>query len=281
MAGSQLPVVGVKALGYGRLSPRVRRILKNRARVAARREAAPVLAADRQAFGAANAAYGVQARSAQAATGMVEGSLTQALRGLKSSGLQGRYLRQAQSEFVSRQADAASALPGLLAGASEERNKALREAHTELRKARTSMQTNAAQKFNEGLGSANSSAASYLKAQSGGGSILDPKAMASAAIAFKDAMATWVQNPADKKTGKRLQQINPLQTQDQLRAFAVGLEKGYAGFNLPEAMAVVNRFAAMRQRQLRQVGQHKRPFRAVSPLVKKTTPLYKPFNAGP
>ena len=79
MARRKIPVVGSKGLHVAQLSPEVRRILAHRSRKAARREYAPVLRADRAAFGAANRNYRTEARSVRGATNMVQNSLDQVL----------------------------------------------------------------------------------------------------------------------------------------------------------------------------------------------------------
>lgn len=163
MARKKIPVVGTKQLHLAQLSPEARRILHHRAMSAARREYAPALAADREAFGVANQAYRTQAQSVRGATGMVEGALTQALKGLKGSGLSGGYLKQVQHELTARQADAASAVPFLLSDAASERSKAIREARTGLIGDRAEMKKSGLSAFNQLLKEERGNASEALK----------------------------------------------------------------------------------------------------------------------
>ena len=245
-----IPVVGAKQLHPVQLSPQVRRIEAHRTREAARREAAPVLASDRSAFGAANREYRTQARSARGATSAVQGSLAEALGGLKASGLSGRYLQQARNEFMSREADAASALPALLAGAQEERSKAILDARQQLLSDRAQMQQSAASDFNQRLKELRGQGSSVLKseekeAESGGLSKSELKSLENAGIALHDAIAQWKKDP-------ELQAGNPLQTKEDWLKLAHGLTKEYDGFGLAEAAKVI---AALRRRWQKHPGK--------------------------
>lgn len=249
MARKQIPTVGTKGLNVAQLTPGVRRILHRRSQRAAQREYAPVLAADRAAARGVNQDFQGEARSIRGATGMVESALGQALAGLKGAGLSGRYLNQARSEFTSRAADAASAIPALLAGAQEERSNALREVQQKILEDRASKQQSGASKFNSALDEERNAASSVLKKRAEdlkgpGGVKFDPKALANADIALKDALTTWQKNPAVKgPDGSEvpLQSLNPLRTTGDWRRFAQGLAKGYDGFNLAEAWEVIKR----------------------------------------
>ncbi|MGH2973892.1 MAG: hypothetical protein ACRDLL_03360 [Solirubrobacterales bacterium] len=249
MARRRIPTVGTKGLHVAQLTPEVRSLLHHRAQREAHREFAPTLAADRTAFGAANRGYRREARSIRGATNMVESELGQALAGLKGSGLSGRYLQQARSEFTSRAADAASAIPALLAGAREERSDALAEAQQKLLGDRASQQGSAAQKFNSALRSQRDKASTILKERaekvaSKSGVEFDPKALANADIALKDALTTWQKNPEVKGPDGNtvpVQELNPLRAVGDWRGLAQQMTKLYDGFDLAEAWEVIKR----------------------------------------
>lgn len=160
-----LPVVTPRDLNLVRLSPQARRILRHRANAAARREYAPVLAADRAAFAAANRAYGQAASGARGATSTVENILGRALRQTRGSGLQGGYLKQVLHEIAARQGDAAQALPFLLSDAAQTRQSAILDAQQQLLGDRADMRSGAASSFNQLLKEARTSGASELKSR--------------------------------------------------------------------------------------------------------------------
>lgn len=246
----RIPVVGSSQLHTVQISPEVRRIEARRARRAARRESAPILAADRGAFSQAKRDYRTEASSAKGATNMVEGTLVRALAGLKTSGLSGRYLQQATKEFTSRAADAASGLPFLLAEASENRGKSLRAASSQLAQDKAAMQQNAAQMFDQRLKEMREAGASALKAQSGT-EPFDPKKLQNASIALQDSLVNWAKNGEVEVDGKKvpIQTLNPLATIDDWRALAQGLTKQYDGFDLRDAMAAIRRYLAKHLKQ--------------------------------
>jgi hypothetical protein len=259
-----LPTVGAKALHIAQLPPRVRKILAHRAKAAARREYAPILAADRGAFGTANRDYRAEAASARGATNATESALMQALGHVGGLGISGRYKQQLKNEFSSRAADTASALPVLLAGAQEERGDALREAQQQFASDRAQMLQSGAVKFNSELESQRDKASSVVAArqkehqeaaEDHGLTDSEVGSLNAASEALKAALATWAQNPVEKLPNgeeKHLQQINPLKTIDDWRTLAHGLEKEFDGFNLPEAMQVISDFLHSRKRALHQ-----------------------------
>ncbi len=245
-----VPVVGKKQLHIAQLSPGVRKVLARRAKEAARREYEPVKAADRRAIGLVNQEYGTQARSAQAATGMVEGTISQALKHLQSSGLSGGYLRQAANELTARQGDAASSLPFLLADAGAERRKGMIEAKTQLLSDRAQQQKSSAEKLNSLLKEERGTASSYLESQekarkqrekeakeAGQRSKSEVKALANAGIALRDAISQWKQDP-------ELREKHPLATTEDWLKLAHGLTKEYEGVSLADAVEVIKRLRA-------------------------------------
>ena len=276
----RIPVVGAKGLNVAQLSPEVRRILARRAKRAARREYAPILRADREAFGDARRDYRAEASSVRGATRMVENSLTQALRGLKGSGLKGGYLRQTQKALTSRQGDAAAAIPFLLADAAATRGEAISDARTQLRTDRASRDSAAASQFNALLKGERTKASGVLgaRAEEKGGLELDPLKLKNAEFALKVGLEKWSQNVPVKVNGEEVpfQTANSLETPAQWREFVMGLTESFGGFNAAEALEVVRRFRAKRKRQLSQVREHRRGFQNVAPLVKKLPP-YTPF----
>jgi hypothetical protein len=161
----RIPTVGTKDLHTVQLSPQIRALLKRRADEAARREFAPVLAADRAALALPKQEYRAQAAATRGAANMTEDVLAQALQGLSGSGLSGRYLQQATSELSSRQGDAAASIPFLLADAASDRAAGVAEARQQLVGDRASMLQSAASAFNSALESERSKGATALKEQ--------------------------------------------------------------------------------------------------------------------
>lgn len=259
---ARVPVVGTKELHTAQLSPRERRILHRRARKANEREYAPVLAADRQAYGAANHAYGQEASSVRGAAAMTEAALSEALRGLRSSGLSGSYLKQAVNELTSRQGDAASAIPFLLSDAREQKAKSFEETQQQIAQDRASMLQGTAQDFNSMLESARGKASTVLKeqqekreaaAENHGEGMFDPKDIQNARLALRDALATWAKNPmVEGPDGEEvhLQKLNPLQTREQWLNFAAGLDHQYSGFGLAEINHVITELLRDKNRKM-------------------------------
>lgn len=147
----RVPTVGAKQLHPVQVSPQIRQLEAHRTKEAARRAEAPVIAADRGAFGTANQQYQDEAQSDRGATGAVESTLAQALAGLKGSGLSGKYLQQAKQSFTNEAASTASSLPYLLAGAGEEKAKALAAARTQLTSDKATAESSAASAMNQRL----------------------------------------------------------------------------------------------------------------------------------
>jgi len=279
MPRKRVPVVGTRGLHVAQLSPGVRSILKRRSDAAAKREYAPVLAADRAAFGSANQRFRGERQSILGATNMAEASLSQALRGLKSAGLNGRYLRQATSELTARRGDVAGAVPFLLSDAAKERGEAIQDARMELISDRASMQQSAATKFNSALDEERNTASSLLKERAedrarDGGLEFDPRNLKNAQIALKTALENWSENPMVPVTinGEKqmvpFQEANPLKTMEQWREFAAGVSESFDGFDSVDIMEVIKR--ALRKRESKFAG----PYTTQSsvPAIREKTP---------
>lgn len=234
-----LPVLGANAINMAQLTPEVRKYLKQRATGAARREWAPVLAADRAAFEIPRAAYRTQAAATRGASQMTEDMLLNALAGLKSRGLQGTALQQAQGEITSRIGDSAQAIPFLLADAADERATGISEARQQLLEHQGQMRADAASGFNSYLDEARNAAESELEqrkneraaaadtAQSGGLD-LSPETVQQAELELKGALRKWSENPTiETPDGEEmnLQQWNPLRTDQDWARFAEELSK--------------------------------------------------------
>lgn len=259
-----LPTITPADLHIVQLSPKLRRILKQRAARANQREYAPVLAADRAAFGEANRNFRTEAGAARGASQMVEGALTKSLAGLKGSGLTGGYLKQVKNEISSRQGDTAASIPFLIADAREARNSALGEARQNFRTDRAAMLQGTAADFNSMLESARSSGSTVEKEREGrarskredeadeqktkeeeqGEGKYDPLNLENAQLALKTALSKWAKNPTVEVDGeeRKLKEINPLQTPAQWRDFAAELDKEFSGFGLAEINAVIQRY---------------------------------------
>jgi hypothetical protein len=256
---ARIPVVGPKDLHTAQLSPQERRLLHKRAAAANRREAAPVLAADRAAFGGINRTYQNEASSVRGAAQMTESVLANALRGLQGSGLSGQYLKQAVGELSSRQGDAASAIPFLLSDARENRASELGDARQQLIEDRAAMQEGTAQDFNSSLESARNDASQVLKEQqekreasAGGPSSFDGDALANAKLALRSALSKWSENPTIKVGDKEIpiQQYNPLKSKEDWLRLAHELEKEYSGFDLHDVMHVIGGLLRDRNRHM-------------------------------
>jgi hypothetical protein len=239
---NQVPVVGTRGLHTAQLSPRARTILKRRADAAARREYAPVLEAARAPIESARQGFRNEAASIRGSARMGEQSLDQALRGLASSGLKGRYLKQATQEFAARRADVASGTPYLLADARQARGEAIGEARTDLLTTRAEMKGSAASAFNQLLKEQRDKASGVLKereneSEKSSGFEFDERKLRNANIALNDALATWKSNP-------EYQEANPLTQIDHWRHLAQQMSGIYKGFDLAEAMEVIRRRVA-------------------------------------
>lgn len=222
----RIPTVGTKGLNIAQLSPEARRILKLRAKRAAQRKYAPVLAADRAAVRDANRGYGAEKRSILGATSMVQNSLTQALRGLKGSGLSGGYLRQVQNDLTSRQGDAAASIPFLLADAARERTEAVGDARAQLREDRAARASTTAEKFDTLLKEERGKASGVLKERRGGTDSelkSDPRALKIAMLAARTGYQELLKN-AGKRTEEGTE-IHPPWNDQEWRAFTLTVAK--------------------------------------------------------
>jgi hypothetical protein len=262
-----IPTVGAKDLHVVQLAPGLRKLLHHRAVAAERRAYKPILKSDRGAFGEANRAYQLEKGSAQGAAGLVQGGITQALAGLKGSGLTGGALRQAQSALTARSGQAAEAIPYLLADAGKERTEANLAARQQLTSDRAQMEQGAAQGFNSLLASARSTGSQGLKeqeehkeaeAKKEHEGLFDPKALSNARLALKAKLTEWMQNPvvpiknAQGETEEpHVQEINPLASKADWLKFAQALAKE-PGFDLSEANHVIHQLLKRRQEEAAQ-----------------------------
>jgi len=269
------PVVGVKKLNLGRLSPQVIRILKQQSMGQANRVAKayqPQIQAIAAQRGAINQTYRQEVGSARGAVGLEQAYLGKALKGAKGSGLQGQFLKQYTGALGSRMAGSASTIPFLTADAGVTRAKDLTSLSSDILKARadqaTARQKTFATEFGSGLTSARLHAASALKSQktasgSGGLSATDKRKLHSASQAFKDAYGVWQQNAkvnigtaaAPKWTTP--QKLNPLQSEADWRKFAFGLASApQYGISSWEALKVTQQYSkdVQRRRRTRRTG---------------------------
>lgn len=162
---ARIPTVGPNQVHTVQLDPKLRKILHHRAAAAARRESAPILAADREALEIPKQEYQAQAAADRGVSSTAANVLAQLLGSLDTSGLTGRYRQETAQGLKQQQAAALSSLPYLLAGAGEERAKGLTEARTQLAQDRGTMLSNAASGFNSLLASARSTGSQSLKEQ--------------------------------------------------------------------------------------------------------------------
>jgi hypothetical protein len=227
---ARVPTVGAKQLHPVQLTPEMRKILAHRSRRAAHREYSPVLAADRGAFKSANRAYRTEASSVRNATGMVENQLAQALAGLSSSGLSGKYKHQVQQEFTARQQDVASAIPFLLSNAAQERTSAIQDARGQLTSDQAQMQKSGASMFNQLLKEGREAGTSALKEQAKKHSDVKTESKEAAAevdLALTEAKRLLAAYPEEHPT-----------TPEQWAIFTGEVAKG-EGIKLPAAVKAV------------------------------------------
>lgn len=286
-----LPTVGTRALGTSKLTPKARGILKQRATGAARREYAPILAADQQAFGGVNRAFRNEKKSIVGATDIAQRSLSQAMKELARSGLSGRYLNQTRKELSARQGEVAQSIPFLLADAANERAEGIQEARSTLLGHQAEMQKSAATKFNSLLKEAQTSAASVAKERSeqrGNGEKFDwdPLKLKNAQIALARGLDAWSKNPIvtievdGEEVKMPAQEALPLKTKEEWRAFAGDLET--SGSDAAHIMEVVRRALKKRQREVRgAAGTHALATGDQSGLspMGRTAPIFRPFKA--
>jgi hypothetical protein len=212
----RIPTVGPRDVRTVQLSPRLRRIERRRTRNAAQREAAPQIHADKAALAETGKNYRTQVASIKGASQMTSSALAQALAGA-GQGLHGRYEQQLKSELLSRlKGVGAQALP-LIAEAGEERNKERTEAMQQLREDRAARDSSALAEFDQRLKELRGAGSSALKEQQekreseqegggpGGLSKSEIKALDSAAIAVKNFINDWKEQP-------ELRKLNPLRT---------------------------------------------------------------------
>lgn len=275
MRRGRIPVVGTRGLHSAQLSPELRSLLKRRSDAAAQREYAPQVAADKQAIGSVRQGFQNERKSILGATDVAQNSLSAALKGLQSSGLSGRYLKQAVGEVSGRQGDVAQSIPFLLADAAQQRNEGLTEARQELTDTRAARDQSAAAGFNSLLKSQREKASTVLgeraERKEGEGKF-DPRALENADLALKDALTAWKKNVPVEIDGQEvpIQQVNPLKTADDWRGWAKGLTDQYEGFDFVDVMEVVKRFLRRRQKHHTEGNLNKRELATIFPQ----------FNAG-
>lgn len=256
-----LPVTTPQDVNLNRLSPELRRILRQRAHAQARREYAPILEADRAALEAPQAAYRTQAQATRGAASMAENLLLSALGGLKGRGLSGSALNQTRSELTSRIGDAASSVPFLLADAAEERAAGVGEARQQLMQDRGAMLSDSAANFNSLLEKAREAGGSQIEeekdaqkaarkaaedeAMTGANGLdISPENLKNAELALKTALTGWAENPeVEGPDGEMvpLKELNPLRTDQDWRLFAQGLVENNEGFGLAAINEIIER----------------------------------------
>lgn len=259
---ARLPTVGASKLHLAQLSPQVRRVLARRAKKAAKREYAPVLKADRRAFGAANREYKAEKQSVLGATGQVENTLADALRGLKTSGLTGGALKQAQREFTSRQADTASSIPFLLGDAAKTKKAAIVDARTALIEDQAQKGKSTAEMLNQTLKEQRTAASSELKSKEGKEAEHD-KNLASDARSIRNALIVANKGYTEllQNTGKETKDgvtIHPPKTDAEWRAFITQVAKEAEGADPVDAARAVQLLRDRLNRRLHE-GKIKQP----------------------
>lgn len=269
-----VPVVGSKQLHPVQISPRVRRLEAKRARAAAHREAAPEKAAAKEGVRAARRESRRSLTSARKGTQALAGTLEQALAGLGSTGLTGRERQQTSREFSGRIADAASALPALLAGLREEGAEDIGKARRELQGVRAAEKSSAASKFNSQLEELRNAGSSAIEAEqkerqgkrgeaAEGGE--EDRGLRNAQIELTKFLDFWRKNKLVELDGKEvpIQQVNPLTSDSDWREVVKGMVEHGEGFDPTDALRAVKE---------RRAEWRKQP----TPLTPKGHTLYKP-----
>lgn len=246
---ARIPTVGTGDVHTVQLSPELRRIERRRTRRAARRAAAPVLAADKATLRETGGTYRTQVNSIRGATAMTDSALMQALQG-GLAGLSGKYRQQVKSELLARLHDASAIVPALVAEAGENRQKESGEARQQLREDRASMLQSAATSFNERLKELRTAGASAVKEKQDehGLSKSEIESLKNASIALKDYLSQWAKNIKVEVNGEEvpIRQANPLESIDDWRTLAHGLDSSYQGFSLNDVMTVIKHFLQTR-----------------------------------
>lgn len=247
----RVPTVGAKQLHPVQVSPEIRQLEAHRTKAAAHRAEQPVINADKSAVGLANTEFKNAAASARGGVNAEEDALTQALSGLKGSGLKGRYLQQAQNEFTSREADTASSLPALLAGAGEERTKALLAARTQLMSDRASAQSSAASAFSQRLKELRGEGSSIEKEEGKHHKEAEEKISA----AYITAANGYQEILEAAKAGTEVEgvKVTAPKTEDEWRKFAETVAKHSTNTNLPESVKAVE--LLRKKLEAKKVGQ--------------------------
>jgi hypothetical protein len=130
------------------LPRKVKKKLKRRARRAARREFQPQIQLARQQVQQVRRSYDRELNSVEGATNIVDNALQAQLKQLKSSGLEGRYLRDAVQELTARRAELPTSEAFLKSDVRADRRTAVSDAKLTLAQERADKQTEAAQKYN-------------------------------------------------------------------------------------------------------------------------------------
>jgi hypothetical protein len=264
-----VPVVGAKQLHPVQLSPQVRNLEAKRAKAAAQRTYAPVLAADRQGVQAARRESRRAVGSARGATNAVTTTLAQALGTLGQTGLSGRELQQTKRELTSRIGDAASELPGFLAGLREEGAGDVQKARLELIQDRAERGKAAAGNLNTRLKELRGAGSSAIEAEqgerkkkrqeaqeAGEGKLSkeDKRKVHNAQIALQRFIDDWKKNaPVDGEdpSNGTLQEAVPLKTKADWRK-VVEIVKGEEGVDAVAALDAVERLRAKWRKNPRQ-----------------------------
>lgn len=245
-------MIGLKGAGEARLSPALRSRLKRRSERQASRKYDPKIAALRAQRSAIDRMLNREVRAIEQTVDAVQGDLSSSLGALKDTGLKGRFLKQAQNELVARQGDLAQSIPYLSAEARDAARADKMDLRTNIIDARIAKTQDAASTFDSLMGEARTDAEGVLKQrrerQREGGEERD-EGLRNAMIAAREALSQWQANPEvegpDGETA-RLQELNPLQTAEDWRRFAIGLTSQYEGVSIADAAKVLNQLRRRR-----------------------------------
>lgn len=242
-----LPMVGLRGAGEARLSPALKSRLRRRSDRQASRIHNPEIDALKAQKAAIDRALNAEVRDIEQTVGAVQSSLQGSLAGLKDAGLKGRFLKDAQSELVSRQGDLAQSIPYLTAEAQDTATAERMGLRSDIIGARVDREQAAAEKYGSLLDEARTDAeaiSNRRRTRDREGGEGPDSGVKNAMIAAKDALTNWQQNvEVEGPDGEKVpvQELNPLATTADWRKFAVGLTQGYEGVNLEDAASVLNR----------------------------------------
>lgn len=163
MARRKLPKVGARALGEVRINKRTKQRYKKRAAREARAIHNPTIQALRAQKKGIRSDQRRENRSISGAVNMASQSIAAERKGLKQSGLKGRYLKDAVKELTAQQGDILRSEPFLKQIAAQDFRSARQDLRADIGAARAEKQTASVEGFQSLLDKARTEAKSVVK----------------------------------------------------------------------------------------------------------------------